>query len=84
MSKYKIILSGGGTGGHIYPAISIANELKLRFPNSEFLFKGSNTNYLYSNDKTNGIGFSYDSERISYLGQENGECFGFPVRCVKD
>jgi UDP-N-acetylglucosamine--N-acetylmuramyl-(pentapeptide) pyrophosphoryl-undecaprenol N-acetylglucosamine transferase len=25
---YKIILSGGGTGGHIYPAIAIANELK--------------------------------------------------------
>ena len=34
---YKIILSGGGTGGHIYPAIAIANELKLRFPNAEFL-----------------------------------------------
>jgi len=38
---YKIILSGGGTGGHIYPAIAIANELKLRFPNSEFLFVGA-------------------------------------------
>jgi UDP-N-acetylglucosamine--N-acetylmuramyl-(pentapeptide) pyrophosphoryl-undecaprenol N-acetylglucosamine transferase len=39
---YKIILSGGGTGGHIYPAISIANELKSRFPNAEFLFVGAN------------------------------------------
>ena len=38
---YKIILSGGGTGGHIYPAIAIANELKLRFPNAEFLFVGA-------------------------------------------
>ncbi len=38
---YKIILSGGGTGGHIYPAISIANELKSRFPNAEFLFVGA-------------------------------------------
>jgi|TARA_R110000751_G_scaffold14621_2_gene47155 UDP-N-acetylglucosamine--N-acetylmuramyl-(pentapeptide) pyrophosphoryl-undecaprenol N-acetylglucosamine transferase len=38
---YKIILSGGGTGGHIYPAIAIANELKLRFPESEFLFVGA-------------------------------------------
>ncbi|WP_379861174.1 undecaprenyldiphospho-muramoylpentapeptide beta-N-acetylglucosaminyltransferase [Mariniflexile ostreae] len=37
----KIILSGGGTGGHIYPAIAIANELKLRFPNAEFLFVGA-------------------------------------------
>ena len=38
---YRIILSGGGTGGHIYPAISIANELKSRFPNAEFLFVGA-------------------------------------------
>ena len=38
---YKIILSGGGTGGHIYPAIAIANELKLRYPDAEFLFVGA-------------------------------------------
>ena len=42
MKSYKIILSGGGTGGHIYPAIAIANELKARFPKSEFLFVGAN------------------------------------------
>jgi UDP-N-acetylglucosamine--N-acetylmuramyl-(pentapeptide) pyrophosphoryl-undecaprenol N-acetylglucosamine transferase len=41
MVKYKFILSGGGTGGHIYPAIAIANELKLRFPDAEFLFVGA-------------------------------------------
>ncbi len=41
MKLYKIILSGGGTGGHIYPAIAIANELKARFPKSEFLFVGA-------------------------------------------
>lgn len=41
MSKYKIILSGGGTGGHIYPAIAIAEELKSRFPDAEFLFVGA-------------------------------------------
>lgn len=38
---YKIMLSGGGTGGHIYPAVAIANELKSRFPNAEFLFVGA-------------------------------------------
>jgi UDP-N-acetylglucosamine--N-acetylmuramyl-(pentapeptide) pyrophosphoryl-undecaprenol N-acetylglucosamine transferase len=38
----SFILSGGGTGGHIYPAIAIANELKLRFPDSEILFVGAN------------------------------------------
>jgi UDP-N-acetylglucosamine--N-acetylmuramyl-(pentapeptide) pyrophosphoryl-undecaprenol N-acetylglucosamine transferase len=41
MKSYKVILSGGGTGGHIYPAIAIANELQLRFPSTEFLFVGA-------------------------------------------
>lgn len=41
MKKHKFILSGGGTGGHIYPAIAIANELKQRFPDAEFLFVGA-------------------------------------------
>lgn len=41
MKNYKFILSGGGTGGHIYPAIAIANELKLQFPDAEFLFVGA-------------------------------------------
>ncbi|WP_291132805.1 undecaprenyldiphospho-muramoylpentapeptide beta-N-acetylglucosaminyltransferase [Flavobacterium sp. UBA7682] len=41
MSKLKFILSGGGTGGHIYPAVAIANELKSRFPEAEFLFVGA-------------------------------------------
>ena len=41
MTKLKFILSGGGTGGHIYPAIAIANELKSRYPDAEFLFVGA-------------------------------------------
>lgn len=40
--SHKFILSGGGTGGHIYPAIAIANELKARFPHAQFLFVGAN------------------------------------------
>jgi UDP-N-acetylglucosamine--N-acetylmuramyl-(pentapeptide) pyrophosphoryl-undecaprenol N-acetylglucosamine transferase len=38
----NILLSGGGTGGHIYPAIAIANELKRKFPQANFLFVGAN------------------------------------------
>ena len=41
MRTYKFIISGGGTGGHIYPAIAIANELKNRFPDAKFLFVGA-------------------------------------------
>ena len=36
--SYRFIISGGGTGGHIFPAIAIANELKLRVPNCKILF----------------------------------------------
>lgn len=38
---YKFIISGGGTGGHIYPALAIANELKERYKNCEILFVGA-------------------------------------------
>ena len=38
---HKVILSGGGTGGHIFPAIAIANEIKNRYPNAEILFIGA-------------------------------------------
>ena len=41
MKPYKFIISGGGTGGHIYPAIAIANELRARYPDAEFLFVGA-------------------------------------------
>jgi UDP-N-acetylglucosamine--N-acetylmuramyl-(pentapeptide) pyrophosphoryl-undecaprenol N-acetylglucosamine transferase len=41
VDNYKFILSGGGTGGHIYPAVAIANELKSRYPDAEFLFVGA-------------------------------------------
>ena len=39
--KRKFLISGGGTGGHIFPAISIANALKKRLPDCEILFVGA-------------------------------------------
>ena len=41
MRPYRFIISGGGTGGHIYPAIAIANELRRRHSDAEFLFVGA-------------------------------------------
>lgn len=38
---YRFIISGGGTGGHIFPAISIANALKKQLPDAEILFVGA-------------------------------------------
>ena len=39
--KIKVIISGGGTGGHIFPAISIANALKALCPDVQILFVGA-------------------------------------------
>ena len=41
MNQLKIILSGGGTGGHIFPAVAIANEIKKIVPTAEILFVGA-------------------------------------------
>ena len=41
MSQLKVLVSGGGTGGHIFPAIAIANAIKEEHPNAEFLFVGA-------------------------------------------
>jgi UDP-N-acetylglucosamine--N-acetylmuramyl-(pentapeptide) pyrophosphoryl-undecaprenol N-acetylglucosamine transferase len=37
----RVVISGGGTGGHIFPAIAIANEIKNKYPNAEILFVGA-------------------------------------------
>ncbi len=39
--KLRVIISGGGTGGHIFPAISIANAIKSKCPDAEILFVGA-------------------------------------------
>ena len=40
-SIHKVVISGGGTGGHIFPAIAIANEIKNKYPQAEILFVGA-------------------------------------------
>ena len=40
-SELRVIISGGGTGGHIFPAVSIANAIKEQHPNTKILFVGA-------------------------------------------
>ena len=39
--ELRIIISGGGTGGHIFPAVSIANAIKEQCPDAKILFVGA-------------------------------------------
>ncbi len=65
---YRIILSGGGTGGHIYPAIAIANELKQRFPEAQFLFVGAKDRMEM--DKVPQAGYDIEGLWISGIQRE--------------
>lgn len=42
MNQLKILITGGGTGGHVFPAIAIADAIKKMRPGTEFLFVGAN------------------------------------------
>ena len=41
MSLNRVIISGGGTGGHIFPAVAIANKIRAVYPSCEILFVGA-------------------------------------------
>ena len=38
---YKILLTGGGTGGHVFPALAVADAIKAMYPGAQFLFVGA-------------------------------------------
>ncbi len=59
----NILLSGGGTGGHIYPAVAIANELKARHPEAKFLFVGARGRMEM--EKIPQLGFEIEGLNIS-------------------
>ncbi|NLD10676.1 undecaprenyldiphospho-muramoylpentapeptide beta-N-acetylglucosaminyltransferase [Aminicella lysinilytica] len=57
----KVIVTGGGTGGHIYPALAIADEIKERDPSSEILYVGNDIGL----EKDIVPGSGYDMELVS-------------------
>ena len=41
VKKIDLLISGGGTGGHIFPAVAIANAVKEKYPESQITFVGA-------------------------------------------
>lgn len=61
----RVIISAGGTGGHIYPAIAIINKIKKEEPNSEFLYIG--TSDRMEKDLIPELGIKYEEITVSGL-----------------
>ncbi|WP_392437166.1 undecaprenyldiphospho-muramoylpentapeptide beta-N-acetylglucosaminyltransferase [Cruoricaptor ignavus] len=64
----KVLLSGGGTGGHIFPAVAIADEIRRRNPDAEFLFIGAYGKMEMEKVPQNG----YKIEGLNIAGFDRG------------
>lgn len=79
--KLKILLSGGGTGGHIFPAVAIAQEIQKRFPDAEFLFIGANGKMEM--EKVPQAGFKIEGLNIAGFDRGNlMKNLGLPLKIV--
>lgn len=81
LSKYRFLFAGGGTGGHLYPAIAVAEEIKKLKPEAEILFVGSKNKI--EGDVVPKLGFKFKSiivrgfsRKISY------KTFLFPLYLI--
>lgn len=59
----RVIISAGGTGGHIYPALAIINKIKEEEPDSEFLYIG--TNNRMEKDLVPSLGYRYEGLEVT-------------------
>ena len=59
----RVVISAGGTGGHIYPALAIINKIKKEEPNSEFIYIG--THNRMEKDLIPSLGIPYEGIEIT-------------------
>lgn len=79
--KYRVMVSGGGTGGHIYPAIAIANAIKAQYPDTEFLFVGAKGRMEM--EKVPEAGFQIEGLWISGLQRRlTADNLSFPFKVI--
>ena len=78
----KVLISGGGTGGHIYPAIAIADEIKRRLPNAQILFVGADSKMEM--EKVPKAGYAIKGLPIAGFDRSNmGANLKFPFKLIK-
>lgn len=81
MAGKRFIISGGGTGGHIFPAIAIANALKKQLPDSEILFVGAKDRMEMQRIPEAG----YEIKGLNIAGFQRGKLltnFGLPFKVM--
>ena len=77
----RVILSGGGTGGHIYPAIAIADEIRRRYPDAQVLFVGAQDRMEM--EKVPQAGYEIEGLWISGLDRSLSlKNFAFPFKLM--
>ncbi len=78
---YRFIISGGGTGGHIFPALAIANEIKGRMPDAQILFVGAKGRMEM--EKIPAAGYPIEALWISGINRTNKlKNLSFPLKLV--
>jgi UDP-N-acetylglucosamine--N-acetylmuramyl-(pentapeptide) pyrophosphoryl-undecaprenol N-acetylglucosamine transferase len=78
---YRLIISGGGTGGHIFPALAIANTFRERHPDAEILFVGAEGRMEMT--RVPEAGYKIVGLKISGLQRKlTWSNFSFPIKLV--
>lgn len=80
-NNLRVVISGGGTGGHIFPAIAIANAIKKLNPQAEILFVGAKGRMEM--EKVPAAGYKIEGLWISGLKREfNADNLSFPLKVI--
>ncbi len=78
-SRYRFLFAGGGTGGHLYPAVAVADQIKIMKPEAEILFVG--TKNKIEGTVVPNLGYKFKSIWIKGFARKfNLENLLFPIK----